>query len=557
MSKPQIHFEVHGQKASSWAVQKVCDEKSTAIDIAKTLFRDLNLKAVKVLEVKYDSSDPVFHDKEVYFEGEKIKPSQMSTVELIGPICKKADDLYLPAARRSISKLLQKPLAGWKITPLELLYHQGHLQKLNDTGQILQGAVQRAAVSHVQKTGQKVNERVLDLYGYTNVILQDLKKLTIEGRAPEIIDDDLIGAVKLAKEAEDWRKSFMMSFARHLKEVKTLEEKFEKILSYISKYDDPDILEMLDRYLADFVSSPAVLQTLMGEDDNLGEAMLNLIDFIRGSKGKNVGEHSATQRINMLIRDKNLPETKQVLVLRLSETLAGNQSFVKEDPFKSVSYHSKILAKIHISAGEHIGGQDAVEALQARCERMTGSITIGTMLEGFDEPLDRVERLLLINKGIVGSVNTRAIANYIIPVLESPQNIKFILEQNVPILHTLAKLREFQGKVRLSSFQQYYADKLLNALDEITIKIMVSKNVLGSLANDSRDNIHLGLSLLQLIAEEKLTSPNGMKMVRDFAKKTIVSGAFMTALEAKAKNGASQAELFKQFYVLLERTGLK
>ncbi|MEH6401781.1 MAG: hypothetical protein V7750_00310 [Sneathiella sp.] len=535
----------------------MCDEKSSAIDIAKNLFKDLNLVAVKVLEVKYDSSDPLFHDKEVYFEGERIKLAQVSTVELIGPICKKADDMYLPAARRSMLKLLQKPLSGWKITPLELLYHQGHLQKLNDTGQILQGAAQRAAVSHVQKTGQKPNERVLEIYGYTNTILQDLKKLTIADLVPEIVDDDLIGALKLAKETEDWRKSFMMSFARHLQDVKSLEEKFEKVIHYLSLYDDPDILEMLDRYLADFASSPAILQTLMGEDNNLGEAMLSLIDFIRGAKEKNRGEHHGTQRINMLIRDVNLPETKQVLVLRLSETLAGNQSFVKEDPFKSVSYHSKILAKMHIAAGEHIGGQDAVEALESRCERMTGSITIGTMLDGFTDPLDRVERLLQINRGIVGPVNTRAIANYILPVLESPQNITLISEQKGPLLPTLARLREFQTKVRQSGFQQYYSDKLLSILDEIAVEIMTSKNVLGSLAKESIDNIHLGLSLLQLIAEEKLTMPSGMKMVRDFAKETIVSETFMAALEEKAKDGASQAVLFRQFYMLLERTGIK
>ncbi|MBL4739438.1 MAG: hypothetical protein JKY12_00495 [Sneathiella sp.] len=557
MAKPQIHFEVHGRKASSWAVQKVCDDKSSAIDTAKNLFKSLNLKAVKVLEVKYDSSDPVFHDTIVYFDGEKAKSSQTTTADLIGPVCTKPDDLYLPAARQSISKLLQKPLAGWKITPLELLYHQGHLQKLNDTGQILQGAVQRAAVSHVQKTGQKVNERVLDLYGFTNTVLQELKKLTVEGHIPEIVEDDLIGVLKLAKETEDWRKSFMMSFARHLQEVSTLDEKFEKIISYVLRYDDPDILQMLDRHLADFVSSPAILQTLMGEDKNLGEGMLSLIGFIRGSKGVNKTEHAGTKRINMLIRDKNLPETKQVLVLRLIETLTGNQSFVKGDPFKSVAYHSKILSKLHIAAGEHIGGQDTVDALHMRCERMTGSITIGTMLDGIDAPLDRVERLLQVNKGIIGEVNTRAIAIYILPLLENPQNVKLISEQKGPVLATLAMLRDFQIKVQQSSFQQYFSDKMLTALDEIAVEIMTSKNVLGSLARGARDNIHLGLSLLQLISEDKMTMPKSMTMVRAFAKKTIMSETFMAALEEKAKDGTSQADLFRQFYALLERTGLK
>ncbi len=558
MSESQIHFEVHGLKSGSWAVQRVCDEKTVAVDVAKGLFKDLGLKAVKVLKVTFDSSDPTFQDKEVYYEGERAAPLNANSIDLIEPICKKTEDMYLPDARRAIYKLLQKPLEGWQLTPLELLYHQGHVQKLNDTGQILQGAVQRAAISQVQKTGQNVNERVLDLYSITNAILQDLKTTTVEQTIPEIQGDDLLAALNEAKDSENWRKTFLMSLARYFQDVKTNDEKFEKVTEFLHQYDDPEILEMLDRYLGDFMSSSPLVQSLLGEEENLGDALLSLIDFIRGSKKVTAGMHKAAHRINMLLGDKKLPETRKALTIRLVDTLLGNKSFAKDNSFKSMLYHKRLLMRMHISDGEHIGGQDAVEALTERCGRMMGSTTIGEFLAGLEEPLDRVERLLEINDGVIGPVNKRTIANYILPVLDSLPNIKAIVTANEPAFKLLARLKKLQNTIRQSGFQNYYRDKILSSLDQIGMEILTSKNILGRLAQESGDNIQLGLNLLQIISQGNMTEPKAMQVVREFAKKTIVSEDFMKALESKtSEGGASQAEFFKQFYALLEKTGIR
>lgn len=558
MSEPQIHYEIHGMQTGSWAVQKVCDDKVTAIETAKGLFRDLDLKAIKVLKVVFDTDDPIFKDKEVYFDGERVVPSKLGSVELIEPICHKPEDMYVPDARRAIFRLLQKPLAGWQKTPLELLYHQGNLQKLNDTGQILQGAVQKTAISQVQKTGQKVNERVLDLYSITNKILQDLKTTTKEQDIPDIEGDDLLAALAEAKKGENWRKIFMMSMARHFQDIKTLDEKFEKIITYLLQYDDPEILEMLDRYLGDFLSSPARLQALLGEEENLGDALVSLVDFIRGAKKTTLNMHKSTQRINMLLRDKKLPEVRQALTIRFRDTLMGNKSFVKNDAVKSMSYHRLLMARMHIADGEHIGGQDAVEALISRCERMTGSTTISAFLEGLDQPLDRVDRLLQVNEGVIGPVNKRTIANYILPVLESTSNVISILKQREAGTATIARLKNIQAATKKSGFQNFYSDKILESLDRIGMRVLTEKKVLENLARDSKDNIQLGLNLLQLISAEKLTEPTALNAVRDYAKKTIVSAEFMRTLEQKTtSDSAQQAEFFRQFYKLLEKTGIR
>jgi hypothetical protein len=557
LSEPKTHFEVHGKQSGSWTVQKVCDSKEVAIDFAKILKSGQNIASVKVLQVKFDSNDPVFHDKEVYFDGERDKPNTDSGVELIEPICQSASEIYQPSARRAIGQLLQKPMAQWHITPLELLYHSKHLQKLNDTGQILQGAVQRVAISQVQRTGQKVNDRVLELYRITNEVLKNLKDFNSLDIVPEIEDDNLVKLMRAVKDHEDWRQLFLMSMARYLSDIKTIDDKFDIIMNWLGKYDDPGVLEMLDRHVADFLSSSSYLRRILGEEENLGEAMLALVDLIRGTRQFPGGSHSGGVRVNALLRDQFLPETRMALTLKLKKTLKGNASFVSGDPFKSAIYHSKLMSRTQIGNDEHVGGQEVVEALRMRSEKMTGSTTIGNMLAGHDNPLDRADVLLMISQGLVGAVSKRTIANYLLPLLESGQNFQYLTSGKIPPLTILARLQELQSKVAKSDFQEFYNTKLSERLDQMSVDLMKELEVLENFKKRAADNTQLGLTLLQLLASDKLTKPEGARMVHEFTRKTIVSADFMADLEKKAKTGASQVEFFKTFYTALEKTNIR
>ncbi|MBL4665782.1 MAG: hypothetical protein JKY04_00285 [Sneathiella sp.] len=477
MSQGNFHYEVHGRQARSWTVQKVCDDRQSAIDSARSLFKELSLKAVKVLEVSYGSDDPVFHDKEVFFNGEKQETSKAPDIELIGPVCQKVSDFYLPEGRRSIASLLQKPLAGWKITPLELLYHGEHFQKLNDTGQILQGAVQRVAISRIQKTGQKVNERVLDLYSLTNELLQDLKSRKHEGEIVTLEGEDLERLLSDAKKAENPTLVFMFAVAHFLKSISSLDLKFEKILEMIVSNDNPEILAFLDQYLADFLYSTENLRKLLGESENLGKGLLLIIDLIRAEINGDANGHKALGRVNQLIGKNLLPETKKLLVFKVVASLKGNASFVKGDPFKSMLFHRRILSRLNVEGTTHIGGHDCVDAIKERCSRLTGSTSIGEVLSGLEHPLDRVERLIEIANGVVGASNLRAIANYIFPVLESPHNTKIIIEESSNDFKLLKRLSNLQQKIRDTGFQDFYHEKILTNLDRIGLELFKAKKI--------------------------------------------------------------------------------
>jgi hypothetical protein len=572
-SSSQTHYEVQGKKSGAWEILKISNEENNAIAAAKKLFTERSLTSVKVVRVKFDDSDGVFRDRVVFVDGVETNSTNSTNsssaktsgssnrsakgapLEVIRPICQSASDVYGLEARQAISILLAKPLEGWQITPLELLYHQKHMQKLNDTGQILQGAVQRVAISQVQETGQKAQERVLELYAFATTALDNLKTIVKEEPIPIVEQDDLLALLDATKKTSDWRKFFMMSMAFHLQDKKTLDDKHTAIFEYLSKYDNPEILEMLDRYLADFLLSSKNLNTLIGNetDVNLGNKLLSLIDFVKGEREDQSEMNAEAQRVSQLLKEKLLPETRLTLIRRLNDILSGSESFDKDDLLNSMRYPSLLLARLRITESEFIGGRKAVDALSERSERMSGNVTIGSLLEGIDSPLNRVERLLIISEGMVGPETKRIISNHIISILDNTYNTKTIVSSNDGALAIVARLKELQTMVEKSGFPELYSTKISGLLDGVGVEALIVNGVFGVLTKEAEDRFHLSLTLLQMISEESLTEPGCAELVHDFIRRTVYSTEFMDELEDKAMKGDDRVDQFRRLYTLIER----
>lgn len=555
MSDGSSHYEVHGCQSGSWTVQRVCDDQKTAIENASSLFKELSLKAVKVLKVSYGAENEGFKDKEIYFEGERIAENTGTpSVPLIRPICRQTADLYRLDARRVIANQLKGPLAGWNIVPLELLFHAENLQRLNDTGQILQGAVQKVAISQIQKTGQKVSERVLDLYKLTNEILKELKFQRQQDDFIEMKGEDLDSLFVKASETDNPDRAFMTAFCRFMRPTQKLNEKFDKILDLIETNQNSPAMKYLDWFFADFMNSSENIKFIFGDSESLGEGLLRILDLIKGQAQVTSECHMIFPTVMTLIKNKSMPETQKSLLHKFKTTIEGNASFVKNDPFKSVMYHKRILNNMALKDGGYIGGPECVDALKERCERMTGSTSIAEFIYGYDYPLDRVDRLTDIASGIIGAGNMRTIANYILPVLESPFNIEQILKGSRDDIKTLKQIATLQAKVKRAEFQDFFADRMAKDLDQIGIELYEKKQVEDQLVNNSDDQLQLGLKLLRFVSEGVFSEPAVNNKIRALAKSTIMSKELMQSLQDQAQAGGAGANVLKEFTALLQQT---
>ncbi|MBE7637977.1 hypothetical protein GUA87_14055 [Sneathiella sp. P13V-1] len=554
MQNSETHFEVLGQRSGSWSLQKVCDGEKAAVDYARQFHSELKLDAAKVMKITYDTSAQNYIEKEVYFAGEKAVASKHSDVPPILPICKSASDLYLSNSRREIFNVLRKPLEGWKITPVELLYCAEHVQRLNDTGQILQGAVQKVAIAQIQKTGQKVNERVLELYNFTNEILQDLKTHRQKSDLGIDQNEDLEKLKQHLADNEDPRKDFFVALSHYFNRLPNLSDKFEKTLEFIEKYDDEEILDILDHYLADHLLWSANVKVLLGEEENLGEGLLALIDLIRGQLRPRADRHYIIDKLNSLYADNKMSISRKTLVHKLTTGLTGNASFDTTSLLQNILYHRKIAQALHLGGEKYIGESETYDALKNRCEKLTGSTTIGNLLEGLDHPLDRVERLLDASAGFVGAVNLRSLANYIVPILESAHNRGIVIEDIDKGFATLRRLSALQRKTRKTGFPDFFQRRILSDLDDLAYEGMMETKIMEKMVEQSENMLMAGMALLGTVFKGEMPRPKTMTEFKLFTRKTIMAEKFLMHIQQHAKGGAVEKSRLQQFYKLLEDT---
>ncbi len=554
MQNSETHYEVLGQRTGSWSLQKVCDAEKAAVDYARQFQKELKLDAAKVMKITYDTTAQNYVEKEIYFAGEKAVASKQGDVPLILPICQSAADLYLSNARREIFNILRKPLEGWKITPIELLYCAEHVQRLNDTGQILQGAVQKVAIAQIPKTGQKVNERVLELYKFTNEILQDLKTHRQKSDLGLDQDENLEKLKQHLTNNEDPRKDFFVALSHYFNRLPSLSDKFEKVLEFIARYDDEEILYVLDHYLADHLLWSDNVKILLGEENNLGDGLLSLIDLVRGQLRPREDRHQIIGKLNELYADNKMSVSRKTLVHKLTTGLNGNASFDSSDLLQNILYHRKIAYALHLGGEKYIGEAEAYDALKNRCEKLTGSITIGNLLEGLDHPLDRVERLLDASAGFVGAVNLRSIANYIVPILESAPNRSIVIEDIGQGFSTLRRLSALQRKTRKTGFPDFFQKRILSDLDQLAYEGMMETKIMEKMVEQSENMLMAGMALLGTVFKGEMPRPKTMTEFKLFTRKTIMAEKFLVHIQQHAKGGPAEKSKLQQFYKLLEDT---
>jgi len=554
LAKGDIHFEVLSQKTSGWSLQRVCDGEKAAIEHARHFLKEQKLTAVKVMKITYDTKGQSYQEKEIYFEGTRVTAAAKMDVDLIEPICRSADELYRSDSRREIFNALRKPLLGWKIMPIELLYGAEHVQRLNDAGQVLQGAVQKVAISQIQKTGQKVNERVLELYGFSNEILKDLKHRRQKSDLGLEPSQNLEELHEKLKGGDDPKKDFFIALSHLFGNLKSLDEKFEKTLSYIEEYNNDDILYFLDHYLADHLNLGDNVKTLIGEEETLGDGMLSLIELIRGQSKPRADRHKTTARLCALYRENKMPASRKALVHKLTTSLESNASFHSSDLLKNMQFHRQIADRMHLGGEKYVGGLEAFDAIKSRCERLTGTSTIGRLLEDQEHPLDRIERLLEAAAGFVGAVNLRALANFIIPILESGPNRQLVISEIGKGLTTLRRLSSLQRKTRKVGFPDFFQRRILEDLDELAYEGIQKTGILNNVVTQSSDMLVAGTALLGIIFRGEMPRPKSMEEFKSFSRRTILAEKFLMSIQKSSQTSPDGKVKLQQFYKLLEDT---
>ena len=521
-------FEVLIEDQSGWTVVGVFDDQDDAKAEAEARRPGGRGDNVKVVRVGYDDASGEFKEREILFLGDRRrKPTNDVGPADGGPVCRTTAQLYGARARAAIRRLLRDYLNKTNTTVMELLHHPDLMHRLENTGSLMMGAVQRASMAQVRGTDMNVQERARDLYKLLEELRNAIRKRWRDGEIVRIQDHD-IAALRIAiSDREDREFLFNTAVVIEMQTEGTFAGKLEYLVQLISETPTDNFsLPLLDTLLSDLLANAATMTALLGEQPNLGQALLHIADLALGSLEVD-GCPQALRLLNEMIGEDRLPRCRDALLDRLVSSLAGSRFLTDGGAVDEILFNADLAARIRREDGSYLGGGDLETAFKSRSERYLGPDMIGQLLQGVVDPLARVRCLMNIEHGIVGKKNKRKLVSYIMPVFGDAIGSDAFIQHIGPPENRMRQLAAVQTRVLDSGFSDRHKEEISEQLDYYCMQLINEHDLFGEIDRSDKSCYEKATGLLRMCTDNVFTEGMASRQAHDQALRYIRDPGFM------------------------------
>ena len=367
-------YDVQTQREGTWVTQTTCEDKETAIETAKRLFGNKACTGVRVMQnvTRPDGSEVA---TEVHCETRTIKVGETirsSQIDWAPPPCAAFDEFYGSTSRRLMGRVIRDYCDKMVVTPTELLYNIKEALRLEDRGTLIPGAIDKVAALQGDGNPDKTKARVQDITKNVEKMISRARKadrLSLP-KVDKSFAATLAAAKKIETQGEDPAYVAMVALARDLSTVRNWLGKVHRLAKLAdADKDNPQALSLLDGVIADALAG-SVVQDILGYQNNLGQAIVAMIDL---AEGKLIPEKSdagdAAGIINALCGQGKLPAAKQSLLERAHRQLSNGGPLSRLDPTKEKDEYKRLMERLVRPNGLYSGPETA-EALTVRYGRM-------------------------------------------------------------------------------------------------------------------------------------------------------------------------------------------
>ena len=497
--------------------------------------------------------------RELYHRGEEKKQSKFSQSKNV-VTCTSVDGLYSGTGRYSIWEIMFTTLEDSALTPTELLYSRKHYDKLHKHGEKILGAVQRvASVGGVENSIQK---RIRTLW---EIIDEAVKQVSdVEEIVPSL---EMGRLLPIIQQLEDHpRKKFLLtkSIVDYIAPAVTMEDKFGRVAIFLNGKRTDWAIAILDQILSEMLRHHGLLTMIFPKTPCPKQICIYLIDLFRGELMPSLpieDEEQAEQdeeddedddEIDFEAAEKKLKaqaekaarlvevkkRRKEVKALFSPEILKLNE-LVKEDrlPMCRAVLYDRITQ--YLNGGEHLEGKTLDEEFRAinavlekgkdlplgdadrieidnLCERRVSRSLTGEVIYdylGSDMNVyNRMNRLLGLEDLIPTPVNKRAIAGFIGPIFESPENERLLSEFDDRYLEKMQRLTRLQSRILRSSIEDPQRSILSEKLDKCCRMLIEDGELMEKLSKMRISIGKKGVRLLKLINSGHFTKGHCLEL---------------------------------------------
>ena len=545
----QVHFEVFRRAGAKggWTLHEVVNDRGRALAMAQEMMTSEKATGVKVVKETYDDDTGDYLSLKIFEDGHnkmKMAPAQEDAPPSLP--CFKPDDLYSYHARQTMMRLFGDFLARNKITITELIHRADMLDKLEATGTLYQHAVQKIAVAQAASSTTPVQQIVKNLNELTTQATQRVYRDQRKGLFPNPHADQFAElAAKLAGQG-DAAYIFNGALARHLKDTQGWNDKVLALLEILAKTPASGesrtlILSSIDAILAEALSASTALHELIGQAENLAEALTRLVELFLGKLAAD-SDHGGVAALSARFAADELPEARTAIARRIVAEFKSAKRLRPDSLVEELIALRRLANRVVYGVGKFLSHEDLITAFTLRSKRLVTQEILSSYIQDC-APDEKMERLLFVEENIIGIENKRQLASFVTPVLNSAPFENFFQNPKVPLLQRLQRLAQLQGRVRRASFVDVQRQEIADKMDRLACEMAARAKLFENLDAKHRNHVEKAQTLLKLMMGGFFTEGVLSAKARDIILSCLATPGFLTGYFAHQSGADSETAM--------------
>ena len=567
-------YEILTQRDGNWQIEAVAAKKDESESIAKQMLNRPGVTGVKVVR-ETGRSIAQIKDKDVVFERLKAAGGGNDRIFVNeideAPDCDSPEDLLGAGGRMTVNRLFRSYLDKNNITASEVMHSYKELKRAMDADTLVPSAIAKVAQLQARDSDVSSNERRDILFDFVNKITERARVAEAK-KLPRIRADGFDGAfTKLCDMADgdDFDYLLRVTVTRELLDNRNWWGKLVQTVDWADPAEDPRALEALDGFLSDTLANNSVLQDLVGQREDLGSALIAMLDL--GAGGLEIGapeDHpdesveKTTARLNKLLGAGKMPDSQVMLMDRVKRQLSGKGTLAKGQDEEEREKFRGILDRL-VSRDEILGGPGmavAVTERQSRILNKGGAAGLreatGRVIPALGEPARKAAYLLSLHESALGKGDlAEEIQNHLNSLFMRPDSVHRIVKDDLPPNRKMEQVTSAFYGIQNSGLPESRKEQLTNHLDELLASYIVDGQILQKIDNPDRP-LHIRAFMLVNMCQPEML-PQGK--ASDLARKIIIDSLkqpnFENELVSQIDDEEEKGRVLRKFHEQLHRCG--
>ncbi len=545
----------------------VATSRDKALAVASELMASEKATGVKVIKETYDGDSGDYLSLKIFEDGHtklKVEPAAEDIPHALP--CFKPDDLYSYHARATLTRLLRDFLARQKITITELMHRADCLETLEATGTTYQHAVQKVAVAQASSTTMPVQQIIKTLNDLATKAINRVYRDARRNYFPATKAGEFGALAEKRAQDGDGAYVFNAALALHLAPCKSWNEKLLALLAVMGEApaDGPGrtlLLGSIDTIIAEILGGSAALHELIGESENLGQALTVLVGLFLGDLGTQDEHRKGLSALAAQFSAGGLPSARTAIANRIIAELKSTRRLCPTSLLDEMTLLRRTANKLVLGDPRYLSHENLIAAFTLRSRRLVAHEAIAEYLAELVLPDAKIERLLLIEENIIGAENKRQLGTVMQQIVSSAAFQEHFLTGTTPVMARLKRLAELQARVRRSNFQDNQRQEFADWLDRVANEVEQRGKVLKSLQDNLSGPVECALAILKLCSNNMLTEGRLSAKAREFVLISLGQPGFLAGYLALAKTNAGAEghdpeRAMSDLVALLNRAGI-